>query len=42
MRKYNNQDQSKLSVTTSVENITRGIKSKDKIWSIYAEMQYHE
>jgi protoporphyrinogen oxidase len=42
MHKYNNQDHSMLTAMTAVENIANGIKSKDNIWSINTEMEYHE
>ncbi len=42
MHKYNNQDHSMLTAMTAVENIRHGIKSKDNIWSINTEMEYHE
>ncbi len=42
MHKYNNQDHSMLTAMTAVENIARGITSKDNIWSINTEMEYHE
>lgn len=42
MHKYNNQDHSMLTAMTAVENIARGVTSKDNIWSINTEMEYHE
>ncbi|MFC5863874.1 NAD(P)/FAD-dependent oxidoreductase [Acidicapsa dinghuensis] len=42
MHKYNNQDHSMLTAMTAVENIVNGITSKDNIWSINTEMEYHE
>ena len=42
MHKYNNQDHSMLSAMTAVENIINGIKTKDNIWAINVEMEYHE
>jgi len=42
MHKYNNQDHSMLTAMTAVENIINGITSKDNIWSINAEQDYHE
>jgi protoporphyrinogen oxidase len=42
MHKYNNQDHSMLTAMTAVENIARGIKTKDNIWAINTEMEYHE
>ena len=42
MHKYNNQDHSMLAAMTAVENIINGIKSKDNIWEINTEEEYHE
>ena len=42
MHKYNNQDHSMLTAMTAVDNIIQGITSKDNIWSINTEMEYHE
>jgi protoporphyrinogen oxidase len=42
MHKYNNQDHSMLTAMTAVENISQGIKSKDNLWSINLEADYHE
>ncbi len=42
MHKYNNQDHSMLTAITAVENIVRGIKSKDNIWDVNTEMSYQE
>ena len=42
MHKYNNQDHSMLTAMTAVDNIVNGIMSKDNIWSINTEMEYHE
>ena len=42
MHKYNNQDHSMLTAMTAVENIAKGITTKDNIWSINTEMEYHE
>ena len=42
MHKYNNQDIAMLTAITAVENIVNGITTKDNIWSINAEMEYHE
>ena len=42
MHKYNNQDHSMLTAITAVENIARGIKTKDNLWAINTEMEYHE
>jgi protoporphyrinogen oxidase len=42
MHKYNNQDHSMLTAMTAVENIVNGVTTKDNIWSINTEMEYHE
>ena len=42
MHKYNNQDHSMLTAMTAVENIVNGVPSKDNIWAINTEMEYHE
>lgn len=42
MHKYNNQDHSMLTAITAVNNIISGEKSKDNIWSINTEEEYHE
>jgi protoporphyrinogen oxidase len=42
MHKYNNQDHSMLTAMTAVENIVNGLTTKDNIWAINTEMEYHE
>ena len=42
MHKYNNQDHSMLTAITSVNNILSGITTKDNIWNINVEKDYHE
>jgi protoporphyrinogen oxidase len=42
MHKYNNQDHSMLTAMAAVENIQRGVVSKENIWAINAEEEYHE
>jgi len=42
MHKYNNQDHSMLAAMTAVDNIVAGVKSKDNIWAVNAEEEYHE
>lgn len=42
MHKYNNADHSMLTAMTAVENIIKGVTSKDNIWSINAEQDYQE
>jgi protoporphyrinogen oxidase len=40
--RYNNMDHSMLTAMISVENIIDGIKTKDNIWAVNAEEEYHE
>jgi len=42
MHKYNNQDHSMLTAITAVKNILQNIISKDNIWDINTEEEYHE
>ncbi len=42
MHKYNNQDHSMLTAMTAVENIVSGVTTKENIWAINTEMEYHE
>ena len=42
MHKYNNQDHSMLTAMVAVENIINGITTKDNIWEINTEGDYHE
>ena len=42
MHKYNNQDHSMLTAMTAVENIVNGVKTKENIWAVNTEMEYHE
>jgi len=42
MHRYNNQDHSMLTAITAVENIISGTKSKDNIWAVNTEEEYHE
>ncbi|MDD3753327.1 MAG: NAD(P)/FAD-dependent oxidoreductase [Methanobacterium sp.] len=42
MHRYNNMDHSMLTAMTAVENICEGIISKDNLWMINAEEDYHE
>ncbi|MFQ6031428.1 MAG: hypothetical protein ACE5K2_00785, partial [Candidatus Zixiibacteriota bacterium] len=42
MHRYNNQDHSMLSAMIAVENILNGVESKDNIWSVNIEAEYHE
>ena len=42
MHKYNNSDHSMLTAITAVENIINNKVSKDNIWKINTEEDYHE
>lgn len=42
MHKYNNQDHSMLTAITAVNNIISGETSKNNIWDINTEEEYHE
>ena len=42
MHKYNNQDHSMLTAMTAVENIAAGITTKDNLWAINTDSEYHE
>lgn len=42
MHKYNNQDHSMLTAMQAVQNIKKGITSKENIWAINTEEEYHE
>lgn len=42
MHKYNNQDHSMLTAMVAVDNIIDGVKSKDNIWDVNTEEEYHE
>lgn len=42
MHRYNNQDHSMLSAMTAVDNIIEGNISKENIWAVNAEQEYHE
>lgn len=42
MHKYNNMDHSMLTAITAVDNIIKGIKTKENIWSVNTEQEYHE
>ena len=42
MHRYNNQDHSMLTAMTAVENICNGVKSKENIWAVNVEQEYHE
>ena len=42
MHKYNNADHSMLTAMVAVDNIEAGILSKDNLWKINTEQEYHE
>ncbi len=42
MHRYNNQDHSMLTAITAVDNIVTGERSKNNIWNINTEEEYHE
>jgi hypothetical protein len=42
MHRYNNIDHSMLSAMVAVDNIVLDVKSKDNIWQVNTEGQYHE
>lgn len=42
MHRYNNQDHSMLTSITAVENIVNGVRTKDNIWAVNTEQEYHE
>lgn len=42
MHRYNNMDHSMLSAMAVVDNITNNIKTKENIWDVNAEDEYHE
>ena len=42
MHKYNNQDHSMLTAMIAVDNIISGTKSKDNLWEVNTEGDYHE
>jgi len=42
MHRYNNQDHSMMTAMVAVENIRDGIRTKDNIWNVNVEQEYHE
>jgi protoporphyrinogen oxidase len=42
MHRYNNQDHSMLTAMTAVDNIINGVASKQNIWDVNLEQEYHE
>jgi protoporphyrinogen oxidase len=42
MHRYNNQDHSMLTAMMAVDNIAAGVTSKDNLWEVNTEQDYHE
>lgn len=42
MHKYNNQDHSMLTAMVAVDNIASGVTTKDNLWAVNTEQEYHE
>ena len=42
MHRYNNADHSMLTAMMAVENISNGVTTKDNIWDVNTEDEYHE
>ena len=42
MHKYNNQDHSMLTAMTAVDNIIGKVQSRDNLWALNTEQEYHE
>ena len=42
MHKYNNQDHSMLTAMTAVDNIIASVRSRDNLWALNTEQEYHE
>ena len=42
MHRYNNMDHSMLTAMASVDNVVRGVRSKENIWAVNEEEAYHE
>ena len=42
MHRYNNQDHSMLTAMQAVDNIAAGVMSKEAIWTVNTEQDYHE
>jgi protoporphyrinogen oxidase len=42
MHKYNNQDHSMLTAMTAVDNIIGDVRSRDNLWALNTEQEYHE
>ena len=42
MHKYNNQDHSMMTAMMAVDNILSGVRSKQNLWEVNTEQEYHE
>jgi protoporphyrinogen oxidase len=42
MHKYNNQDHSMLTAMTAVDNLLANVTSRDNLWALNTEQEYHE
>jgi protoporphyrinogen oxidase len=42
MHRYNNQDHSMLAAMTAVDNIIAGVRSRNNLWELNTEQDYHE
>jgi len=42
MHRYNNMDHSMLTAMQAVENIVNNVKTKENVWAINAQEEYHE
>jgi len=42
MHRYNNQDHSMLAAMMAVDNIVEGVRSRQNLWDLNTEMEYHE
>jgi len=42
MHRYNNMDHSMLSAMEAAKNISDGVTTKDNIWEVNTEKEYHE
>lgn len=42
MHRYNNQDHSMLTAMVAVDNISKDIKTKNNVWDVNTEKEYHE
>jgi protoporphyrinogen oxidase len=42
MHKYNNQDHSMLTAMTAVDNIIANVRSRQNLWDLNTEQEYHE